>query len=76
VTIIVRVEKALDRLPELVQRACRGEEVLIEESGSVVRLVPTSGPAQRLRPLGSEAGKIVIHDNFDDPLPEEFLEPR
>jgi len=71
VTIIVPIHEAEAHLADLVARASRGEEVLIKGAGTQVRLVP-----EPKRPLGLFRGRIIIHDNFDDPLPEEFLEPR
>ena len=38
----------------------------------MVRLVPVTARKER-RGFGALKGKIKIHDNFDDPLPPEFL---
>jgi antitoxin (DNA-binding transcriptional repressor) of toxin-antitoxin stability system len=80
VTIIVPIHEAEAHLADLVVRASRGEEVLIKGAGTQVRLVPEPTGKEPVplpkRPLGLFRGQIIIHDDFDDPLPEEFLEPR
>jgi antitoxin (DNA-binding transcriptional repressor) of toxin-antitoxin stability system len=50
-----------------------GEEVVIAKAGRpVARLVPYAERAARRVP-GRYAGQIVIHDDFDEPLPEELI---
>ncbi|MEM7353734.1 MAG: type II toxin-antitoxin system Phd/YefM family antitoxin [Acidobacteriota bacterium] len=61
---------AKTHLSRLVDAALTGEEVVIARAGTpVVRLVPIA-PANRQRELGLDAGKIIIHEGFDDPMPE------
>jgi len=74
VSSIVNMHEAKSQLSKLVERACLGEEVFIAKDGNpVVRLVPVA-PAGVERPMGLYAGKIVIHADFDAPLPDEFLD--
>jgi prevent-host-death family protein len=59
-------------LSQLVERAAAGEEIIIAKAGRpLARLVAL---AQRTtpRPLGLFAGQIELHENFDDPLPDEM----
>ncbi len=73
-SLIVNMHDAKTNLSKLVERACSGEDVTIAKDGKpVVKLVPVE-PAFKQRPKGLYAGKIVIHDDFDDPLPDEFME--
>lgn len=61
---------AKSRLSELVSAAEAGEEVIIARNGMpAVRLAPITVAHPPVR-LGSLAGLITIHDDFDDPLPE------
>jgi hypothetical protein len=33
---------------------------------------PEGSEAPKLRPIGLDVGKVVIHESFFDPLPDEF----
>ena len=69
---IVNVHQAKTHLSRLLERAAQGEEVIIGRNGKpVARLVPYR--AQRRAP-GRLKGKIVIGDDFDDPLPSPIAE--
>lgn len=69
----VNMHEAKSQLSKLVDRACRGEEVIIARNGKpAARLVPIEPKAQGLRPIGLDVGKIWISENFNDPLPDEF----
>jgi antitoxin (DNA-binding transcriptional repressor) of toxin-antitoxin stability system len=68
----ISVEEAQDRLPELMDDAAGGEEVVIARAdGSAFRLVPIE-MAPRPR-FGSARGLFTIADDFDAPL-EDFRE--
>lgn len=65
----VGVHEAKTTLSRLLERVSAGEEVEITNRGRVVaRLVP---PSTRRRALGTAAGSVVIHDDFDAPLPDD-----
>jgi len=73
---MINVHEAKTHLPRLLQRVERGEEIVIARSGKpVARLTAiTARPAQRVP--GNDA--IVIHPDFDDPLPEwdpDYMHP-
>jgi antitoxin (DNA-binding transcriptional repressor) of toxin-antitoxin stability system len=60
-------------LPQLIEEARAGEEVIIaRDDEPVVRLAPVQ-PRPKRRP-GSLRGQIVIHDSFFDPMTDEELE--
>lgn len=65
-------------LTRLIERAEAGEEIIIYRTGRpVARLPPAAdepavSQAQGPRSFGQLAGRIVIGDDFDDPLPEEI----
>ncbi|MGI8412559.1 MAG: type II toxin-antitoxin system Phd/YefM family antitoxin [Solirubrobacteraceae bacterium] len=66
------IHAAKTHFSKLVERAEAGEEILIARSGHpVARLAPLAGPSRRA-PGGAE-GAIMVHDDFDAPLPDEVL---
>ena len=70
----VNIAEAKARLPELVQRAARGEEITIARNGEPqARLVPLA-PAKPRIP-GHGAGEWHVVGDFNEPLPEELLAP-
>ena len=69
----VSVYAAKTHLSRLLDRAARGEEVVITRNGKpVARLAPVE---QRRAPrkLGALRGKIRVAADFDAPLPKEIL---
>ena len=70
---IVNIHAAKTQLSRLVDAAASGEEIIIARSGKpIARLGPLAGPRPRRR-LGILAGKLVLPEDFDAPLPEEVL---
>ena len=65
--------EAKTRLSSLVDQAAAGEEIIIAKNGKpMAKLV-----AIRNRPLrkpGRLKGKIWISDDFDAPLPQEYID--
>ncbi len=67
----VNLDEAQHRLPELIEQAASGEDVVISRGdGADFRLVPVLEPERRPRKAGSARGLIHIADDFDDPLPD------
>lgn len=65
--------QAKTHLSELVDRAEKGEEIVIAKAGRpVARLVPLAGTRQGRVPGGAE-GAVWIAEDFDAPLPAEVL---
>lgn len=68
------VHEAKTHLSRLLERVAAGEEVVIAKAGvPVARLVPVVQPLGE-RPLGTEAGRVFIADDFDAPLPSDLLD--
>lgn len=66
----VNLHYAKTHLSRLVDQALAGEEVVIARAGTaLVRLTPVE-PTRAPRRLGRDRGRIVIHDDFDEPMPE------
>jgi prevent-host-death family protein len=70
---IVNVYEAKTHLSRLLREVALGEDVVIAKDGRpLVRLVPVKSD-EALRELGFAAGRVVISDDFDAPLPPELL---
>jgi prevent-host-death family protein len=68
----VNIHQAKTHLSRLLEDVGRGEEVVIAKAGRpVARLVPVEGTPRRK--LGMDAGRVLIADDFDAPLPESIL---
>ena len=65
----VNLSEATARLPDLIDAALKGEEVIISKDGrNVVQVVPV---APRRRQFGSARGLVTLSDDFDAP-PADF----
>lgn len=68
---VVNIHEAKTHFSRLVQRAERGERITIARAGvPVAMLVAIEPKTYRKRILGFDSGRVIIHDDFDDPLPE------
>ncbi len=69
----VNLYDAKTNLSSLVERAARGEEIVIAKAGRpLARLVPLARRTTP-RPLGLLAGQVTVGPDFDDPLPDDIL---
>jgi prevent-host-death family protein len=69
----VNVHEAKTHLSRLLADVERGAEVTIARAGRpIARLVPAQAPGKR--ELGLERGQIWISPDFDDPMPEDWLD--
>jgi prevent-host-death family protein len=69
----IDIAEALMQMPQLLDVAISGEEIIItKDNQPVVKLVPISSLKKRRSPLfGVDKGLIAISDDFDEPL-EDF----
>jgi prevent-host-death family protein len=66
----INLYDAKTNLSQLVERAARGEEIIIAKAGRpLARLVPLATRTEP-RPLGLFRGQAEIGDEFDKPLPD------
>lgn len=71
---ISTIHEAKTHLSRLIERAERGEEILIARGKQpVVRLIPLKKPAQK-RQLGIFKGEFQVGPEFFEPLPPEALD--
>jgi prevent-host-death family protein len=71
----VNLYDAKTNLSNLVERAARGEEIVIAKAGRpLARLVPLARRTTP-RPLGLLAGQVTVGPDFDDPLPDDIRMP-
>jgi prevent-host-death family protein len=69
----VNLYEAKTHLSQLVERASRGEEVIIAKAGEPkARLVPLGRRVRRRKP-GAWKGRLALAGDFDAPLPEDVL---
>jgi len=70
----ITIHKAKTQLSRLIERACRGEEIVIARGKQpVVKLVAIESKSGKRTP-GGWKGKIKIGPEFFEPLPPEELE--
>jgi len=70
----ITIHRAKVQLARLIEKACRGEEIVIARgSKPVVRLVPI-GHKHGTRKPGSLRGKLHVGPEFFEPLPTEVIE--
>jgi len=71
---IITIDKAKTQLSRLIEKACKGEEIVIARGKQpVVRLVAINHTRGDRKP-GALRGKIKIGPAFFEPLPPEELE--
>jgi prevent-host-death family protein len=69
----VTIHQAKTNLSRLIEKACRGEEIIIARGPEpVVRLVPLATSKGR-RKLGMLKDKLVVGPEFFEPLPSDEL---
>ena len=68
----VNLYEAKTNLSQLVERAARGEEIVIAKAGRpLARLVPLAKRTSP-RPLGLLANEVEVGPDFDDPMPDSM----
>ena len=72
--LLVNVAEAKSRLPELLERAANGEEIVLARHGKPrARLVPLETSRRALRVPGKGKGRFRPKPGFDAPLPAGVL---
>lgn len=69
----VNIHEAKTHFSKLIQQALLGEEIIISKSGiPLIKLTPYEKPMTK-RKGGQLKGILLIKDDFDEPLPNDFL---
>jgi prevent-host-death family protein len=66
----VNIHEAKTHLSKLLRRVMNGEQIIIAKAGKPVAVLSPIEEAPARRVPGSDAGKVVIKPDFDEPLPE------
>ena len=70
----IDINQALTKLPELLEKAFAGEEIMITKNNQQqIKIAPCPIPSQRPPLFGCDQGKIALSDDFDEPL-DDFQE--
>lgn len=71
---LVNVAEAKASLPELIERAAGGEEIILARAGKPrAKLVPLGPDPSKLRVPGKGKGRFRVKRGFDGPLPDAIL---
>lgn len=72
---VISMHQAKSTLSQLVKRAATGETILLGAYGKVeAKLVPATERATPAKRIGVLAGKLVVPEDFDAPLPDDILQ--
>lgn len=66
----VNVHEAKTHFSRLLQRVEAGEEITIARAGVPVAKLIAAGPSGGTRPMGMDAGKVWMAEDFNAPDPE------
>ncbi|MEP0916496.1 type II toxin-antitoxin system prevent-host-death family antitoxin [Leptolyngbya sp. DQ-M1] len=76
----VTLPEATANIAQLLDRVIQGEEIIISQDGkAIAHISPANSTSetnqQRVPRLpGQYAGRLIVPDNFNDPLPDDILE--
>jgi prevent-host-death family protein len=68
--VTINVHEAKTQFSKLLQRVMNGEQIIIAKGGRPVAVLSPFEEEPERRVPGNDAGRVVIHADFDDPLPE------
>lgn len=71
---IVNIHEAKTNLSRLVERAAKGEQIIIGKAGKPVAKLSAYRPADGVRKPGVWKGRVVISGEFDDALPADVAD--
>lgn len=72
-TPVVPMHQAKSTLSQLVKRAGGGERIFIGSYGRAEAVLTSVASVRPVKRLGLLEGKLLVPDDFDDPLPPELL---
>ena len=75
---VVNIHEAKTHFSKLIERVLAGEEITIAKAGTPVARLSAIAERPKRRIPGMDKGKVIIHPNFDDPIPEfdpDYMHP-
>jgi prevent-host-death family protein len=75
---VVNIHDAKTHFSRLIERVQAGEEITIAKAGKPVAILSAIRERPARRVPGMDKGKVVIHADFDDPIPEfdpDYMHP-
>ena len=78
-TLTIPIHEAKSNLSKLVKRAAAGESIYIGAYGKPEAVLTAVSPGQHRAELrkgffGCMKGKMVLHEGWDDPLPDDIID--
>ena len=71
---VISMHQAKSTLSQLVHRAEQGETIYLGAYGNMqAKIVPASYPDKKEKKIGLLAGKLIIPEDFDEPLDEDVI---
>jgi len=55
------------------QRVIDGETIVVYQGERAIAEIRPMSETETLRPVGLAVGKFVVPDDFDEPLPDDFV---
>ncbi len=71
----MNTHEAKTRLSRLLERAAKGEEIIIAKAGKPIAMLVAFRADEMVRRGGQWAGLVHVRDDFDDPLREVVADP-
>jgi antitoxin (DNA-binding transcriptional repressor) of toxin-antitoxin stability system len=68
------IEQVENEAAEYFHRVIDGETIVVYQGDRPIAEIRPMTETKTLRPVGLAAGKFVVPDDFDDPLPDEILD--
>ena len=73
-SVVMTVREAQTEFLSLLKQVGQGDEVIIAQDGRpVARVIPVAASSLQRQP-GTAAGQVVVHADFDEPLPPDILD--
>ena len=66
----INIHEAKTHLSKLLRRVMNGEEIIIAKAGEPIAVLSPFKKLPDARQPGNDRGAVIIHADFDDPLPE------
>jgi len=68
------LEQVESKAAEYLHRVIDGETIVVYQGERPIAEIRPMTETATLRPVGLAAGKFVVPDDFDDPLPDEIID--